>query len=112
MERRDFLKTCAVSATLVAGGAVFLNDARAADLPVTMYKKALLTDVVGKPIWFDTITPDVPFLFNYPFASTPNFLLLLDLPVKAMDYQTSSGDKYNAPGGIGKGKNLVAYSAI
>jgi len=112
LQRRDFLKTCAVSATLVAGGVVFLNDARAADLSVTMYKKALLVDGMGRPLWFDTITPDVPFMFNYPFAATPNFLLFLDLPVKPMDYTTSEGSKYKAPGGIGKGKNLVAYSAI
>jgi len=112
LERRDFLKTCAVSATLVAGGVIFLNDARAAELPITMYKKALLTDASGKPIWFDKIAPDSAFIFNYPFASTPNFLLLLDLPVKAMEHTTSDGSAYKAPGGIGGGKNLVAYSAI
>jgi len=112
LERRDFLKTCAVSATLVAGGVVFLNDARAANLSVTMYKKALLTDGNGKPLWFDTITPDVPFIFNYPFAATPNFLILLDVSVKSTEYSISDGSKYTAPGGAGKNKNLVAYSAI
>ncbi len=90
----------------------FLNDARAANLQVTRYKQALLVDAQGKPIWFDTIMGDVPFIFNYPFAATPNFLLLLDLPVKSMEYPTSEGGKYQAPGGIGNGKNLVAYSAI
>lgn len=112
MERRDFLKTCAVSATLAAGGIIFLNDARAANLPVTRFKQVLLTDTTGKPIWFDTLTNDTPYIFHYPFASTPNFLLLLDLPVKSMEYSTNEGDKYQTPGGIGIGKNLVAYSAI
>jgi len=112
LERREFVKNSFLGTVAFAGGFVFLNDARAADLPVKTYKKALLTDAGGKPVWFDTIAKDSAYIFNYPFASTPNFLLFLDLPVKPMQYSTIEGKTYDAPGGSGKDKNLVAYSAI
>lgn len=112
MERREFLKKSAFTSIAFAGGFVFLNDARAADLPIAMYKKSLLTDSTGKPLWFDSIAKDAAYMFNYPFASTPNFLLLLDLPVKKMTLSSNEGKSYDATGGIGGEKNLVAYSAI
>jgi arsenite oxidase small subunit len=112
LERREFVKKSLLGTVAFAGGFVFINDARAADLPVVAYKKALLTDANGKPIWFDTIAKDAAYIFNYPFAATPNFLLFLDLPVKPMQFTTIEGKSYDAPGGAGKDRNLVAYSAI
>lgn len=112
MKRREFLKNSAFASVAFAGGFIFINDARAADLQVTKYKKALLVDQAGKPLWFDTMAKDAAYMFNYPFASTPNFLLMLDLPVKPMTYSTNEGKTYDAPGGLGKDRTLVAYSAI
>jgi Rieske Fe-S protein len=112
LKRREFLKSSMLASVAFGGGFVFLNDAIAADLPVKMYKKVMLSDASGKPIWFDTIAKDSPYIFCYPFNATPNFLLLLDAPVVPAKYQTNDGGSYNVPGGIGPDKTMVAYSAI
>lgn len=112
MFRRDFLKTCAAAAFTVAGTQFFINDLQAGEFKYAPYKKALLTKADGSPLRIKDIVNDVPYIFNYPFASTPVFLLNLDLPVKEKELKTNTGESYTAPAGIGAGRTIVAYCAI
>ena len=111
MERRHFLRTCAVlggTAGLAApAGAV------AADTPPRPYAKTRLVDIHGEPIRADNLVVDTNYVFNYPYVSTPCFLLKLGRRVDAnSDLRRLDGAKYTSPGGIGPGANLVAFSAI
>lgn len=109
MERRDFVKLCAASATAVT----LPEAARAGTLIARTYRKARLVDAQGKPLRPADLKVGVTYVFDYPFAATPSFLLRLDKPVDGgVDLRTESGDLYRWSGGVGPGKAVVAYSAI
>ena len=53
------------------------------------------------------------FIFHYPFAATPCFLLNLGRPAKASaSLKTGAGEPYEWKGGVGAERSVVAYSAI
>lgn len=109
MERRDFVKLCAVAAT-----GPILPEAGAADgLTARIYARTLLVDERGQPVRPAALRTGVNYVFDYPFASTPCFLLHLDRPTaSAIDLRTESGRAYRWAGGIGADRTIVAYSAI
>jgi arsenite oxidase small subunit len=109
MKRREFVKLCAASAT-----AVTLPEAsHAASLTARTYRKARLVDERGQPIRLASLKAGTNYVFEYPFASTPCFLLKLDKPVTGgIELKTESGQPYRWDGGVGPEKNVVAYSAI
>ena len=105
MERRDFIKFCA--ATALASPAV------AADSRPRFYSRAQLVDPQGAPLRAKAIPPNRNFIFHYPFAATPCFLLNLGRPAKAsVQLKTAENQAYEWQGGIGPERSLVAYSAI
>jgi Rieske Fe-S protein len=107
MERRDFLKFCAASAA--ATGAPALS----ADSRPHLYERATLVDGQGRPLRAGDIAPNRNFIFHYPYASTPCFLLNLGKPVKrSATLKTSSNESYEWTGGTGPASSVVAYSAI
>src|SRR5687767_306764 len=109
MERRSFVKVCAAAAGALATAA----PAEAAQLSARMYKRARLVDDRGQPVQADGLKAGVNYVFDYPYASTPCFLLKLDRPVAGgVDLRTESGQSYRWDGGLGRDKSLVAYSAI
>ena len=109
MERRDFVKLCAAA----AGGASLPGPAEAASLSARMYKRATLVDDKGAPIRLGTLKVGQNYVFDYPYSSTPCFLLRLDRPAAGgIDLRTESGQPYRWEGGIGESKAVVAYSAI
>jgi Rieske Fe-S protein len=78
-----------------------------------MYRRARLVDERGLPIQADALKAGVNYVFDYPYASTPCFLLKLDRPVAGgIELKTESGQAYRWDGGLGRDKSLVAYSAI
>jgi Rieske Fe-S protein len=107
--RRDFIGACSAAAacsSLGAGVALAAPVSRA-------YARAKLTDVDGKAIKLKSLKTNYNYVFNYPYASTPCFLLNLDQPMEGkVGLKTESGLSYDWPGGVGEGKTLVAYSAI
>jgi arsenite oxidase small subunit len=108
MERRDFVKLCAAAA-----GAGSLPDTRAANLSARLYKRALLVDEKNVPVRSSALKVGRNYVFDYPYASTPCFLLRLDKPAPGgVDLRTESGEPYRWEGGVGEGKSVVAYSAI
>ena len=107
MERRGFIKFCAASAAALGAPAV------AADARVHFYAKAKLVDEKGLPLRAAAVPANRNFIFHYPFAATPCFLLNLGRPAKAgAKLKTVAGEPYEWSGGVGAGRSLVAYSAI
>lgn len=108
MERRDFVKLCAAA----AGGAA-LPEATAANLTARMYRRATLVDEKGVPIRIGALKAGQNYVFDYPYSSTPCFLLRLDTPTPGgIDLKTESGEPYRWAGGVGAERTVVAYSAI
>jgi len=111
MQRREFMKLCSASA---AACATPLAATAFADNPSSRnYNKVKLVDKDGAPIKLKTLKSNHNYVFNYPFESTPCFLLNLDKPVQSkVALKTEAGKNYDWPGGAGPKKTLVAYSAI
>jgi Rieske Fe-S protein len=109
MERRDFVKLCAASATGIS-----LPDAsQAAALSARSYGRVRLVDERGEPVRAASLKPNVNFVFEYPFAATPCFLLNLGKPAAGgIDLRTEAGASYRWEGGVGPERSIVAYSAI
>ena len=110
MKRREFVRACAAAA---AAGPALPDAAAAAQLTARTYPKAKLVDAKGQPIHIAGLKPGINYVFEYPYSSTPCFLLRLDRPVAAgVELRTESGRPYRWEGGVGPERNVVAYSAI
>ena len=106
MERRSFIKFCAASVAALRASEV------GADARVHLYAKARLVDEAGAPVRAAAIPANRNFIFHYPYAATPCFLLNLGKPVKPARLKTQAGEAYEWKGGVGAQRSLVAYSAI
>ena len=108
MKRRDFVQVCAASA---AGAA--LPDAQPANLSVRTYRRAKLVDERRQPVRPADLNIGMTYVFDYPYSSTPCFLLRLETPTKGgVQLRTETGFDYTWQGGVGPDKKVVAYSAI
>ena len=108
MERRSFVKACAAAAGAFSAATPSLGATANAHL----YRRARLVDDRGAPIRLDALKAGTNYVFDYPFASTPCFLLRLDRAVSPVELRTEAGQPYRWEGGLGSGKSVVAYSAI
>jgi Rieske Fe-S protein len=109
MERRDFVKLCAASAATTT----LPTAAEAATLKARLYPRTLLVDERGQPVRAAQLRTGVTYVFEYPFAATPCFLLRLAKPATGgIDLRTEGGGAYRWEGGTGPDRTLVAYSAI
>ena len=108
MQRRDFVKFCAASATAARVPAV-----AAADATPTFYGRVRLIAGNGAPLKAAAVPAERNLIFHYPFAATPCFLLNLGHPAKA-SARLATADKraYEWKGGVGQRRSIVAYSAI
>ncbi len=109
MRRRDFVQLCAAS----AAGVALPDAAHAAGLTARTYERTRLMDDQGAPLRIDALAAGTNYVFDYPYAATPCFLLRLDRPAPGgIDLRTQSGATYRWEGGVGTDKRVVAYSAI
>ena len=106
MERRGFIRFCAASAAALGAPQV------SADARAQFYGKARLVDGKGAPLRAKAIPANRNFIFHYPFAATPCFLLNLGKSVTAAQLKTVAGEAYEWKGGVGATRSVVAYSAI
>lgn len=106
MERRDFIKFCAVSA------AVTTTPVMAEDSKPRRYSRARLVDAKGIPLRAKSVPARRNLIFHYPYASTPCFLLNLGKPVRTAQLRTADSRRYEWAGGVGPAASIVAYSAI
>ena len=114
MDRRRFVEKCATAASCLPvpgigllNGPVFAAEARSRG-----YNRSLLVDAQGKPLRASSLKPQTNYIFHYPFEATPVFLLDLGKIVPPQRLTTKSAEEYAWPGGVGKGKSIVAFSAI
>jgi arsenite oxidase small subunit len=113
MDRRHFIETCTASAACAASAGSL--PAWAADAKPKAYGRALLTDERGEAIKAARLKPQTNYIFHYPFEATPVFLLDLGKtvpPLKSDALKTQDGGAYAWPGGVGKSRSIVAFSAI
>ena len=102
------MQVCAAS---VAGSAI--PEVNAAGLSARMYKRAKLVDERRQPIRQADLKVGATYVFDYPFSATPCFLLRLDRPAAGgVLLKTETGYDYTWEGGVGPGRDVVAYSAI
>ena len=98
---------CAASA-LTASMSAALSDAAP-----RLYARARLVGPDGSPLRARTLAANRNFIFHYPYAGTPCFLLNLGKPTKASaELKTAEARSYHWPGGVGADHSIVAYSAI
>ncbi len=110
MRRRTFLESCAVISGAAGLGAL---PAAWADVPPRLYARARLVDVHGEPLKANTLAIETNYVFNFPFAGTPCFLLNLGHPVTgAATLRREDGGTYGWNGGVGPFRGVVAFSAI
>jgi len=75
--------------------------------------RATLVGPDGRPLRASRVAENRNFIFHYPYAATPCFLLNLGKPVAApAKLTTDGGQRYEWRGGVGAGRSIVAYSAI
>ena len=107
MQRRDFIKFCAVSAAATG------TPGLAADATPNLYGRARLVSASGAPLKAGAVPAERNLIFHYPFATTPCFLLNLGRPAKApARLVTADRRGYEWQGGVGPKRSIVAYSAI
>jgi arsenite oxidase small subunit len=107
MQRRDFMLACGASALAAS------LPATPADASPRFYARARLVDPAGLPLKASALPANRNFIFHYPFAGTPCFLLNLGKPTKASAHlKTANEQTYEWPGGVGATHSVVAYSAI
>jgi Rieske Fe-S protein len=108
MERREFIKLCAVAGTLGTNPAF-----AAAALTPRFYTRVLLVDEARRPLRAASLAANRNYIFHYPYAGTPCFLLNLGKPTpQAVTLKTETGASYEWTGGVGPSHAVVGYSAI
>jgi Rieske Fe-S protein len=110
MKRRSFLGSCAVisGATSLAALAQLRSDA-----PAKLYTRTRLIDIHGQPLRAKAPAAETNYVFHYPYASTPCFLLKLPRAVTVQAQLTrEDGRTYAWNGGVGPERRVVAFSAI
>ena len=117
MDRRKFSKVCT---TLLAGAAGLSQHSAGAS--VQPLPASRLVDTDNQPLNFNNLTVGSSLVFNYPFVTTPCFLIRLSAgksgtglnpdghpPATLTD---KAGQTYQWQGGVGPDHSLVAFSAI
>lgn len=108
-QRRDLMRQAAcVAGAWAASGVLPLV---AAGEP-QHHPRSLLVGVTGDPLPARQLKVGEPYLFNYPFVSSPVFLLALQREVRGTELVTETKQHYAAPGGVGPNHSIVAFSAI
>jgi Rieske Fe-S protein len=110
MQRREFIRFCAVA----AGASPVASIVEAAtDATPHLYARTKLLDARGEPLRAAKVPPHRNLIFHYPYDTTPCFLLNLGRPVNGVAHlKTADQRGYEWKGGVGAERSLVAYSAI
>ena len=110
VERRRFVKLCAAAAMTAGANPALLA---AAGTTARLYDRTALVDADGAPITAQRLDLGRSYVFHYPYAATPCFLLDLGRPAPAATgLSTEAGEPYLWPGGVGEGRSVVAFAAI
>lgn len=110
MKRRSFVGSCAL---ISAAGSLGALAQMRSDAPPKWYARTRLIDIHGKALRAGALATETNYVFHYPFAATPCFLLRLPRPVVTpATLKREDGRSYAWEGGAGPDRSLVAFSAI
>ena len=113
MNRRSFIKACStIAVASMIDPSVFSGLISAQEGMFKAYKKAILLKEDGSRLTEEDLKPHTNYIFFYPYASTPCYIINLGEEVKPVEVTLRNGKKYNWQGGVGSKKSIVAYSAI
>ncbi|MCP1673627.1 Rieske Fe-S protein [Natronocella acetinitrilica] len=113
MKRRSFIQACGVGAGCVAVAGGLAQAAGNGELRPRHYERVRLLGHDGSPLLASTLPDKQQYVFPYPYAATPCFLINLGEPMPPRNgLKTADGEPYSWPGGVGPRRQLVAYSAI
>jgi len=111
MDRRGFVKLCASTAAGVGASPSVL--AHASKAPLKLYERVKLVDHRGHALNPDFLNKGEYYVFNYPYITTPCFLLNLGREIiQTQELHTEAGEDYLWPGGVGRRRSIVSFSAI
>ena len=79
---------------------------------VQRHPRSLLVDSRGTPWRARQLKAGEAFLFNYPYTTSPVFLIAFEREVTPVELVTEDKQRYAAPAGVGPNKSIVAFSAI
>ncbi len=110
MKRRGFVKLCATTAAAVGANPDLIAQTGG---QIKEYERVLLVDSGGAPITSESLNVGESYIFNYPYATTPCFLLDLGKPTTHdASLTTEAGTPYRWQGGCGPQRSIVAFCAI
>ncbi|MGH8718466.1 MAG: (2Fe-2S)-binding protein [Burkholderiales bacterium] len=110
MQRREFIKRCAAGAAFFSVSPGGFADPSAKP---QFYQRVKLLDVHNASIRAGQLAVNRNYIFHYPYAGTPCFLLNLGKSAGgAITLKTEDGKLYQWPGGVGASRSIVGYSAI
>ena len=110
MQRRDFLAGCGLA--IGAAGIGAMRESLASVTP-RVYARSLLVDVHEEAIKASRLLAKTNYVFQYPFAATPCFLLNLGRAATSLGtMRRADGETYRWDGGAGPSRSIVAFSAI
>lgn len=108
MQRRDFIAACAGCAVFAGTPAHSAGEVRSRS-----YSRTRLVDERNQPLRAANVAIGKNYIFHYPYEGTPCFLINLGKPTgRNVSLRTEDGSTYEWPGGIGRERSIVAYSAI
>ncbi len=112
MRRREFFGCSAVAGVAALRGAWPIGPPGPAEAQLQRGPRVRLVREDGTPVRASALAAHTDHVFFYPFESTPAFLLDLGKPVPAADVPLRVGGSYVWPGGTGRERSIVAYTAI
>ncbi|HEX8989247.1 MAG TPA: hypothetical protein VF816_14910 [Rhodocyclaceae bacterium] len=110
MDRRGFIKICGGTAALAGLQTTYLQAVQAADTKA--FNRVKLVDADGNALKAKQLSSEEAYIFNYPYKSTPCFLINLSAKPAAGGKMQCDDGEYDWKGGIGPNGSLVSYSAI
>jgi Rieske Fe-S protein len=110
-DRRDVLRWLGCLGAACLSGPLTLAHGQS-PLAVREYGRTLLVDRFQRPMKSRQLAAGEPYVFNYPFESTPVFLMALSRPPAPVDLSDGEKHPYRSLAGIGAQHSVVAYSAI
>ncbi len=110
LTRRSFIKFCASAIAAVGASPRVLARTNGV---LHHYHRVKLVDARDRAIRPADLNLGENYLFHYPYAATPCFLLNLGKPVFDKGVlETQEGRRYRWEGGVGPNRSIVAFSAI
>ena len=110
VDRRVFFKGCLSAASIVMANPAALVQANDR---IKLYSRVQLIDQNNQPISSDMLEKKQCYIFNYPFVSTPCFLINTGQSLKlSQELLTVAGESYDWQGGSGPDHSVVAFAAI